>query len=138
MQIVNNHLIVPNRNNLVRYIEDLETCPLSKETVSRRHLRILIALYYACESECDTLVHATTSQIQEAIEFLTKKRYSIGDINSFTHDLHNRGYAQCLEHDFYGRLYAITEDGIKFLEKMWSEELNFFENTRPFQSETIQ
>lgn len=129
MDTIRNRLVAfssPISAELLRLIEELETSPLTEEMVSNRHKRILIALYCVCDSEGCLLVHTGTLQIQKAINSIFKKQYSIGDINSFAHDLYRRGYMHRVLHEVHGILYTLSEKGIEFLEEIKGIEVRPF------------
>lgn len=107
----------------VLYIQRIETTPLTKDTVSKKHIRILLALHSAKDEEIEGLTYITTRLLCELIADLTTKSYPLGDIRSFASELSLQGFLTIGEDEEYGMVYAITEYGIDFLSQAigWNE-----------------
>jgi hypothetical protein len=78
---------------LLQKVSDEETQPLSFSMLSKKHVRILVALFslriVACEKNS---ISATVHAIRGIIADMTYKLYPMLDIEVFTYDLAMRGY----------------------------------------------
>lgn len=106
-------LDVAHKRNLIR---EAECGDLTLQTVSKRHLRILIVLAKALETTEATWVHASVAFVRTLVAELTNKTYSTGDIRACLFDLSNRGYVNHVYHEEHGDVFAILPKGIELLE----------------------
>ena len=102
------------------YLEVIEsdTAPLTRLTISKKHVRILVALFMLKEKSVRGATFANLEDLQELVALITYKRYPYLDIVSFANDLHIRGYADTAEDEDGEKYYKITDDGVLLLEQL--------------------
>ncbi len=94
-----------------------KTQPLTPVTVSKKHIRILVALFMLKKEEQQTKFYLVTDDIRVLVEQLAYKRYSLLDITAFTDDLVERNYVmiRVMEHKAG---YRLSDTGEAFLEHL--------------------
>jgi DNA-binding PadR family transcriptional regulator len=110
----------------VLYIKQVLDEPLTVFTVSKKEIRILTALYYACVAEECRNAYAEMKQIREAIADLFEKKYSLGDISAFLTSLIERGYIIADNEEFNETVYCISDEGLTFLHTMQRKNPGYF------------
>jgi hypothetical protein len=128
---------VPISGEMILMMEDAEYGDLSHSTVSKRHVRILCALYQVKLQQRKHADYASMILISQLIEPLFNKRHTIEDVTYFTRDLVVRGYVASLrEQDedndsLQGDAYAITSLGVELLERVATLHPKLFESNTP-------
>jgi hypothetical protein len=102
--------------NTAQTIRRVETELLTEMTISKRHLRILIALDSACKTALGKWVHVDLEQMRGLVALRSGKKYSASDIYAFTFDLAKRKYINHVVHEELGNLFAILPQGTELLE----------------------
>ncbi len=90
-----------------------DTSPLTVKTVSKKHARILIALF-KINNECGN-GFLSVEDIRNLIEHIAGKRYPLLDIESFADDLRKRHYLTSKYVRDTGVCYQIAPDGVTLL-----------------------
>lgn len=131
---------VPISDKMIQVMEDAEYGDLSHSTVSKRHVRILCALYQVklqWDKHTLTVDYVPVVLISQLIEPLFNKRHTGEDITYFTRDLVVRGYVASLreqdedDDSTQEDAYAITSRGVELLEQIQDLRPSLFEsNTR--------
>lgn len=99
-------------------ISNIDTSPLTESTTSKKHVRILVALFAIRDTSENDNLYVRLDDLQDLVTRITYKRYPYLDIISFTYDLSTRGYTKIHKCDNDEDCYAITELGVSFLEQL--------------------
>ncbi len=97
-------------------IRHAESCPLTFDTVSKRHIRILATLLFLTEGEDKgKRICTDIGTIQRMISDYYYKKHNLSDVRAFTKDLASRRYVEQINHEDYGEVFMVTQAGVDFL-----------------------
>ncbi len=117
--------------NTVLYekIQEIDTSPLTRSTISKKHVRILVALFMIEDNSNNRSIYVNPETLQALVAQITFKRYPYLDIVSFSNDLYLRTYVDMESIDDGEKCYRITDQGIALLEQLSLTMSIFFEGS---------
>lgn len=103
---------------LSQKITEVDTSPLTRLNISKKHVRILVALFMVNDLSDANNLYLNLKDIPELVAQICYKRYPYLDVVSFANDLSIRNYVTTEISDDNEVCYKITELGISLLEKL--------------------
>lgn len=98
-----------------KVIQKAETEPLTPKTISKRHIRILMALCKNSATE-NAWTPIGLRQIRKIVAEDSGKLYPEIDIHAFTFDLNNRGYVEHGTDEEEGDVFMVLPEGLCLLD----------------------